>query len=177
MVQKSLSQLWMYTHFINGANLVYNVPLVRYHLAHKLWSFMNKGISKEEQRDMNETKTKLEKYYHLYNYMIYCYAISDLAIGVHKNFQCNAKYLASSIWRQSSETTYPKVVEKYTDLLEIYYNLLDQSTDVWKAKIEKEIGYLVSFLYSYLELDTIQSLKETSPSFKRFENDKHKFFR
>jgi hypothetical protein len=169
-----MSHLFSYT--FKSEEVEYNDPIYKYALANCCWGLLTRGASKEELTDLSDAKQALKNYKYLYQYMNYGMYISMNAISVHRMFMVNFKHSATTFWRQARYHRYDEVVRRYQQLLRVYYNFLDQATDVWKAKIEKEIGYLLNYLYNFLNFDTKEKLK-ADPLFMRFEGDKHKFFR
>ena len=175
LVQKPMSQLYIYTFMKNGDIEFYD-PYYKLTFANCCWGLVTRGASKEELADLMNAKKVLEDYKYLLQYMSYGMFVAMNSISVHKSFMVNFKNSAATFWRQSRYHRYEEVVKRYQQLLRIYYNFLDQATEVWKAKIEKEIGYLLNYLYNFLSIETREQLK-TDPFFMRFEADKHKFFR
>ena len=177
MVQRTLNQFQEY----NDEELFagYTRPTLDLHIGQKFWGFMTKGMNENELADMHRAREQLEDYEKLYNLMEYMDQLNDTMNNLESRIRTGNPTNFLSIYRSSEHNQVENVVEEVELIVKAYYDLLDACTDspAWKYKIEMELGQNICYLLANIEEGDEHPIFETSPYFKRFDEDKQIFFK
>ena len=79
-----------------------------------------------------------------------------------------------SVYRRSASTTCANMISDIEKMLEAYYSLIDDCAGYpeWQKKVVLDLGGTVSYLALTLDDTSRDGLVETSPIFKRFDEEK-----
>ena len=80
-----------------------------------------------------------------------------------------------SSWHNQIEQLFPEVEA----VIHAYYDLLDhcKGNDEWTEKVQLEAGAQIAYLATSMDETSRDYLVEHSETFKRFDADKHRYFK
>jgi shikimate kinase len=165
-----------YEHENGGA---YATPVEVLANAKANWGSFTAGLSQEEHDDFEAAKQTLEQYERVYDIFEYSSELNDCVQNLELRITSNNPSVPMNIYRKSSAANTANLIAEMETYLKAYYDLIDQCQEYpdWQKKLRKELGSQISYLAKQVDEDSHAEIVQTSPYYKRFDEEKQLFFK
>ena len=140
----------------------------------KNWDANIKNLSEEEVADLQRAKDQIAHYEKIYNIYQYATELNEIMYTLESRIASNNPSNPLNVYRWSDSNSTSKLIPEMIEILEVYYQLMDDCKNYpdWRKKIEIDLGGTVSFLAIQLGDESRDFLVEEYPVFARFDAEK-----
>lgn len=140
----------------------------------KNWDANIKGLSGEEVADLERARDQIAHYEKIYNIFKYTTELNDIMYNLETRISSNNPSHPLNVYRWSSWNSTANLLPEVVEILECYYQLMDECKDYpdWAKKIEIDLGGTVSFLALQLGEESRDYLVDKYPTYARFDAEK-----
>jgi predicted metal-dependent hydrolase len=115
----------------------------------------------------------------VYDIFEYSSELNDCVQNLELRITSNNPSVPMNIYRKSSAAKTANLIAEMETYLKAYYDLIDQCQEYpdWQKKLRKELGSQISYLAKQVDEDSHAEIVQTSPYYKRFDEEKQLFFK
>ena len=176
LVRKTCHQLGEFDESSDGA---FSKPIYARDDFVKNWDANIKDLSGEEVADLERARDQIAHYEKIYKLYKYATEINDYMYILEGRISSNNPSHPLNVYRWSSWNSTQNLIPEIVEIIEAYYQLMDDCKDYpdWSKKIEIDLGGTVSFLALQLGEESRDYLVDKYPAFARFDAEKQLYFK